>query len=224
MSSLYYQNGNLRSARVILLESFEENERNYVKLRDDFFYPQGGGQKGDRGLIICGGQEYKVVNTIKDKSGVGALVITDRLVAKESVGEEIECILDWDFRYRQMKLHTCLHLHHCILEETVGKRLEYPVTSDIEDGFAFNKYPVDAFDKSIIDEANIAFMKVLKSDAEVLTYPNKEKEGYRWWECLNYKIPCGGIHVSNLKEIENVSIKVSSKRGFVTIKLTLEEM
>lgn len=221
MSNLYYQDNNLCNITTILKFSFEENGHNYVKFEDDIFYPQGGGQKGDRGIIVCDNSEYRVVNTIKDKKQTGSLVLTDELVPEKCIGSEVDCILDWNFRYKQMKLHTCLHLYHCILEKVAERRIDYPITAAIEDGFAFNKYPEDAFDKSILEKVNMIFLDLLKSDTSVITYPDTEKEGYRWWECMDYKIPCGGIHVNNLKEINNVNIKVSSKKGFITIKLTL---
>ncbi len=221
MANLYYQDNNLCSVKTLLKSSFEENGNNCVKFEHDIFYPQGGGQKGDRGIIRCKGKEYKVINTIKDDYSSGSLVITNELIPEEYAGSEVECVLDWDFRYMQMKLHTCVHLHHCILEKVLGKSITYPVTSAIEEGFAFNKYPVEAFDKSIIEQANKSFLELLKTDITVSTYPDMEKAGYRWWECLGYKIPCGGVHVSNLKEIDNVNIKVSNKKGFITIKFSL---
>ncbi len=221
MSNLYYQDNCLHKIKTILKDSFEEDGHNCVKFEDDIFYPQGGGQRGDRGIIVCDGNEYKVVNTVKDSAQISSLIFTDVLVPKKYVGSEADCILDWNFRYRQMRLHTCLHLYHCILENVAGTKIDYPVTAAIEDGFAFNKYPENAFDRSILEKVNAEFIDLLKVDAPVITYPDTEKKGYRWWECMGYKIPCGGIHVNNLKEIDYVNIKVSCKRGFVTIKFTL---
>ena len=221
MKELYYENNKMKKAETVVKSVFEENGKNCVKFEQDLFYPKGGGQKGDRGMIIWGNNQYKVLDTVKDEYSSGSLVITDELLPDDCIGNQVECILDWDFRFSQMKLHTCLHLHHCILEEVLGSKIEYPSTAAIEDGFAYNKYPSSAFDKDIIESANKKFLELLKEDVPVITYPDDQKEGYRWWECRGTKIPCGGIHVNNLNEIGYVDIKTSSKKGSVTIKFIL---
>ena len=139
------------------------------------------------------------------------------------LNSEVKATLNWNFRYRQMRLHTCVHLHHCYLEKILGKKLDNPITSAIEDGFAFNKYEKDCFDLSKVDEANELFLSTINNDIPVYTYPDSEKEGYRWWECMGYKIPCGGLHVNNLNEIGNIKITISAKKGKITIKFTLVE-
>lgn len=223
MASLYYQNNKLCNINTVLVSTFERKGVNYVRFENDIYYPQGGGQKGDRGVIFIGEKEYKVINTIKDENE-GVLSVTEELIPEEYLNSEVQCVLDWEFRYKQMKLHTCLHLHHCMLEKIIGEELEYPITAAIEDGFAFNKYSGNILDNMIIEEANSLFFKLIKSQEQVITYPDAEKAGYRWWECMGYKIPCGGIHVSSLNEIDNVVIKVSFKKGHVTIKFILTEV
>ena len=136
-------------------------------------------------------------------------------------GEPAKCVLDWEFRYMQMKLNTCLHLHHCMIEQVAGKKVHNPDVSTIEDGFALNRYVIASIDTGILDESNNRFLDVIKSHTPVLTYPDKEKQGFRWWDCLGYKIPCGGIHVDYLDEIKISSISTNSKKGYNTIKIVL---
>lgn len=222
MKELYYQDNKLRQTKTILNSSFEENGTCFVSFADCIYYPQGGGQKGDRGRILFSdGESFNILKTIKGSEGIGAISITDRIVPSKYINQEVECYLDWDFRYTQMKLHTCLHLHHCILQKLVGGELEYPLTADIENGFAFNKYRQGLFDDVVLESANSEFLLAIKSDSEVHTFPDAEKNGYRWWQCEDYKLPCGGIHVSKLSDIGDVKIIISKKKGHITIKFVL---
>jgi alanyl-tRNA synthetase/misacylated tRNA(Ala) deacylase len=221
MKMLYYEDKNLKEVESDIDSYYQEDGRYCIQLSDNIFYPQGGGQKGDRGTLTIDGNEFQVVNTLKDKYGDGAVLIIEPDIPEELQDSKVKAVLDWDFRYKQMRLHTCVHLHHCMLEEVTKKPINHPETSVIEDGFAFNRYSGGDFDVTIIDEANAKFLETLKTGAPVTTYPDTEKKGFRWWECLGHKIPCGGIHVSQLGEIGDVRISTSTKKGKITIKFTL---
>ncbi|MCL2164963.1 MAG: alanyl-tRNA editing protein [Oscillospiraceae bacterium] len=221
MSELYHKDQYLREAEAIIISLYDEDGQCCIELDDDLFYPQGGGQKGDRGVLIIDGNEFRVTNTVKGKYGVGSLLLVEPEVPFELQDKKVKCILDWNFRFKQMRLHTCVHFHHCMLETVAGKPIPHPSTSSIEDGFAFNRYEGHTFDLAILDEANAKFQEVLQTNTPVITYPDKDKEGFRWWECAGFKIPCGGLHVRQLDEIGEVKISSSTKKGKITIKFTL---
>ncbi len=73
------------------------------------FYPTGGGQPGDSGvLVLPDGSELAIANTVKDEDGIAHLC--DEGAALPSPGDKITARLDWDRRYRHMRMHSCLHL------------------------------------------------------------------------------------------------------------------
>ncbi|HLM69923.1 MAG TPA: alanyl-tRNA editing protein [Thermoplasmata archaeon] len=83
-----------------------------VVLERTFFYPTGGGQPNDRGTI---GLEGQPPATVVDVSKSGASVVhrlrgSPAVLRTLSVGAEVEGVLDWDRRYRHMRLHTGQHL------------------------------------------------------------------------------------------------------------------
>lgn len=196
-----------------------------MQLQDSIFYPKGGGQKGDRGVLVVAGSAVKIIDTQKDQysSDGGNLLIADGAVPEGIEGQSVHTELDWDFRYRQMRLHSCVHLHHCMMEKVKGGKVTYPKTSNIEDGFAFNRYDDPTIDEELVRRANEEMLSAIVAGAEVKTYPDPEKAevGYRWWESLNYKIPCGGTHIKNLSEIGKIEINFSRKAKMPTITITL---
>lgn len=195
---------------------------NLVEVRDCIFHPHGGGQKGDRGVLACGDKEIKVTNTIRDKATGRIYIVLENAFPEAVVGSPVESRLDWDYRYRQMRLHTTVHLHHCALETVVGKTLKPPKTSDIQDGFAFNRYDGQEVNADIVELANQALRNMIAQGGKVHISPEPGKTGFYWWECLGKRIPCGGTHVADVSEIGDLEIKYSTKKGKPTINFVLK--
>lgn len=91
-----------------------------VLLDRTVFYPGGGGQPHDVGVIRIGDDELAVTRVTQDADGVwhwleGGL---------PSVGTGVSGKIDWDRRYRLMRTHTALHA----LCGVVWQRFQSPVT------------------------------------------------------------------------------------------------
>jgi misacylated tRNA(Ala) deacylase len=83
-----------------------------VVLDRTFFYPTGGGQPSDRGMLRPdGGGTLEVVDVVKSGPAVMHRIRGDPdTVRALRVGGELEGALDWDRRHRHMRLHTGQHL------------------------------------------------------------------------------------------------------------------
>lgn len=82
------------------------------------FYPAAGGQPCDFGTVAAG-SELRIVEVGKDDAGL----IWHRLDAPKPVpaeGSSVTLNLDWNRRYRLMRMHSCLHL--------LCKAVDAPVT------------------------------------------------------------------------------------------------
>ena len=91
-------------ARVVAV-----SERGVV-LDRTVFYPTGGGQPGDSGVLIAGGAETAIVNTLKGESPGEIAHVLEEGASPPAVGAEATLRLDWDRRLRHMRMHTALHL------------------------------------------------------------------------------------------------------------------
>lgn len=73
------------------------------------FYPTGGGQPGDSGVIDWDGGRVPIATTLKVDGGGVALIPAEPL-PMPPVGAPVRMLLDWSRRHRHMRVHTSLHL------------------------------------------------------------------------------------------------------------------
>ena len=79
--------------------------------RPDGFLPDRGGQPGDSGrLLLEDGSEIKIVTTVTDRDSGEIIHVPDEGQALSPAGAKVQAEIDWDRRYRHMRMHTALHL------------------------------------------------------------------------------------------------------------------
>ncbi|CCQ73331.1 alanyl-tRNA editing protein [Magnetospira sp. QH-2] len=87
------------------------HQDNAVIMDRTVFYPTGGGQPGDRGyLMTAAGDRIEIVDCRKDRESGTHLHICSEDTALPPVGESVTLHLDWERRYRHMRMHSGLHL------------------------------------------------------------------------------------------------------------------
>ena len=96
------------------VESVKDDK--YVVLNESAFYPQGGGQPFDTGVLVCNGEEYPVVFAGKFDGKISHEVSEPGL----KIGDIVDCKIDWDRRYRLMRMHTAAHIIDAILYNESG--------------------------------------------------------------------------------------------------------
>jgi len=86
------------------------NDRGGVVLDRTVFYPTGGGQPGDRGVLEWEGGETPIITAVKGEAPGEIVHVPAEGAALPPVGARVTARLDWDTRYRHMRVHTGLHL------------------------------------------------------------------------------------------------------------------
>ncbi len=72
------------------------------------FYPGGGGQPEDLGLLVVNGTEYLVIKV--KKQGANALHFIGGEEPLPEVDADVHGIIDWERRYQLMRTHTAMHV------------------------------------------------------------------------------------------------------------------
>jgi misacylated tRNA(Ala) deacylase len=78
-----------------------------VVLDRTLFYPTGGGQPNDTGVIEANGSTWQITNVRKRGSSVSHSIDGAGL---PSIGAEVTGKIDWERRYKLMRTHTALHV------------------------------------------------------------------------------------------------------------------
>jgi misacylated tRNA(Ala) deacylase len=100
---LYQLDGYLKEFAAVVTAVKEEA----VALDRTAFYPGGGGQPTDTGLLAWDGEERRVVKVKKDRETVWHTLEGGQL---PEVGTEVTGRIDWERRYQLMRTHTALHI------------------------------------------------------------------------------------------------------------------
>lgn len=89
----------------------------YIVLDKTAFYPQGGGQPFDTGILCFETTEYTVVFAKKLPDGT-----VSHEVDKPGLqpGDSVTGIIDWERRYQHMRIHTAMHVLSSVFHNETG--------------------------------------------------------------------------------------------------------
>jgi misacylated tRNA(Ala) deacylase len=190
------------------------------------FYPTGGGQPGDSGVLRHDGAEIRLIDAIKGDGPDSVIHVHEPGAALPAVGSTVEVEVDWERRFAHMRMHTCLHLLCAVVPGAVTggqigadrSRLDFNV-------------PSASLDK---DELTAALNRLIEGD-----HPVK----YRWTDDAELEAkpdlvrtmsvkpptgtgqvrlveiegvdlqPCGGTHVGRTGEIGRVEVTKIENKG-----------
>ena len=206
-----------------------------VALDRTVFYPQGGGQSGDRGMLLLDdGAAIPIVNTVYDSDRATVLHVPAESAALPRTGARVIARIDWELRYKRMRAHTALHLLSVVAP--------YPVTGgsvgdaegrlDFDSGEAvLDKGDVErrlneliALDRAVSHrwiadaelEANPGLIKTMSVKPPMGT----GRVRLIAIEGLDLQ-PCGGTHVARTGEIGRASVTGIEKKGKINRRVRI---
>lgn len=212
-----------------------------IVLDQTAFNPRSGGLDHDTGILVKEGREYRVVKVLFDKETREVVHYLDTSVHDLKVGDQVRGIIDWDRRYRIMRMHTAAHILSAIMYRDYNALI---TGGHISSDKAYDDYSLPEFKPEIFREAVHKANEVVKQGIEVKIYWLKREEALkipgvvklasRMPPDIEYlrivEIPGidiqadGGPHVRNTREIgEIVFLKAENKgkkrkRLYYTVK------
>lgn len=109
MKNVLYMDDSYLKEFEAVVESVKDGK--YVVLDRTAFYPTGGGQPNDIGMMASNGQQYNVVFVGKFDGKVSHEVDKPGLQA----GDKVVCNINWERRYMLMRMHTAAHIIDAVL-------------------------------------------------------------------------------------------------------------
>ncbi|WP_322889122.1 MULTISPECIES: alanyl-tRNA editing protein [unclassified Yoonia] len=200
-----------------------------IVLDASLFYPTSGGQPGDSGTLSWPGAALDIATTVKGEGG-SIILLPAEPVPLPAVGQIVLQKLNWDRRYRHMRVHTALHLLSVVIPLPVSGgaiatdkgRLDFDMPEAPEDKEALE----EALNRLIA--CNMAVTEEWITDADLDAQPDLVKtmsvqppRGSGRIRLVRIGIgaetadlqPCGGTHVRNTSEIGPVRIGKIEKKG-----------
>lgn len=215
------ENGALQEA------SAEQNVR--IFLDKTPFYPEGGGQVADNGIMSTEtGEGY--IFSVEKNDGIIAhcCEMTEGVIR---VGDEVRCSVDAVKRNCTARNHTATHLLQKALREIIGAHVQQAGSSVNENMLRFDFSHFEAVTKEqlekIQDRVNEKINEFLPVTCEEMSMENAKKSGAMALFGEKYKSTvrvvsagqwsrelCGGIHVKNTGEIG--AFKIISESGIAS--------
>ncbi|MFH0954885.1 MAG: alanyl-tRNA editing protein [Candidatus Micrarchaeota archaeon] len=208
------------SSKVIRVD-----KERFVVLNQTVFYPQGGGQPFDLGIIAAGNERFNVLSVKKNGSDV--VVEVDKAGLKE--GLTVECHLDWIRRFALMRMHTSAHILAKVIWDQTGSLITGNQLDLQQTRLDFNVEEFDAdIANSFVQKANSVVKQNLPVTIDFL--PREEAinrpelvrlkdimpPNLAVWRIISigeYDVQAdGGTHVANTSEIGELElIRVENK-------------
>lgn len=212
---LYYESVNLTEWQTVVIAVTERSGNYYAELEASAFYPHGGGQPCDEGVI----------------NGITVLDVTledDRVIHKLArpleAGEEVNCRLDWERRFDHMQQHSGQHLLSAVCRQVCeAKTVSFHMGADyctidvdqptltseqlaaIETETNRNIYlnhPIESYFVNEEEAARLPLVKALQVTENIRVVETKGVE---------YNA-CGGTHVSATGSIGMVKLLKAEKQ------------
>lgn len=207
-----------------------------IHLDRTVFYPMGGGQPGDTGILqLQDGSEIRINDTRKDAASGDIVHVPEGDIGADLVGQQVQASIDWDRRHRLMRMHTLMHLLCAVIPAGVtggsvrdgSGRLDFDLPESTLD-----KEHISAELNRLVEENHPVSARWI-SDEELAANPElvrtmsvKPPMGSGQVRVLEVEgvdlQPCGGTHVAATGEIGRVRVRKIEKKGKHNRRVNLE--
>lgn len=213
----------VQSCAAVVVEADERG----VILDQTMFYAEGGGQPGDIGSITTAdGSSVQVVGTYYDRDGRGILHVLADGENPPPAGTEVTAEIDWERRYKHMRMHSCLHLLCSLVEGGVTggsisvekSRLDF----DLQDVKLDKEALTEGLNKLVAENHALSASWITDEEMEaqqdlVRTMSVKPPSGEGRVRLMHVEgvdlQPCGGTHVKASGEIGAVRVSKIENKG-----------
>ena len=206
---------------------------NIAYFKRTIFYAQSGGQLGDIGELESeSGEKIRVINTTYDAQRNVCHYLEKPIGEVKGV---FQLKIDWERRYQLMKMHSCMHVICSLIDADITgcavgvekSRMDF----DLKDNTLDKEQLTTHLKQLIIQGAEVSYewwdKTILVDKPELL----RTTKGLPFSFGGKYRIikiegvdtqPCGGTHVSNIKEIGKIAITKIKKKGGSNRRIYIE--
>ena len=202
-----------------IVESAVAGDKVVVVLDQTTFYPEGGGQAGDSGLLVNKNEDI-VVEVIDTKKGANNTIKHIGLVKSGMIntGEKLATVVNKEMRMASARNHSATHILHKVLKEVLGEHVNQAGSLVTPERLRFDVTHFEAITKEelkvIEDKVNDIILESLNITCENMSINDAKNKGamalfgekygdeVRVVSMGDYSIElCGGTHLTNTSQI-----------------------
>jgi alanyl-tRNA synthetase len=209
----------VKITRIRKVDSKKDGILYQIVLDNTPFYPEGGGQVGDKGTLVSANETIDIIDTKKENN----LILHFAKQLPENLEAGFVAKVNTDLRTSTSKNHSATHLMHLALRNILGTHVEQKgslVNSNYLrfDFSHFSKVSDEELRQveasvneqieaqlQLVEHRNIPIKEALEKGAMAL-FGEKYGDSVRMIEFGESKELCGGIHVKNTAEIWHFKI------------------
>ena len=215
-----------------VVEEVSESQQVEIALMDTPFYPEGGGQVGDAGLLISDAGKIEIVDTQTVMPGM-IMHFGKVIEGIVKLGDSIHASIDAQRREDTARNHTATHMLHSALRQVLGNHVRQAGSLVAPDRLRFDFSHVDSMKPEEIDlverlvnEKIRENVHVHKSEDKYSTaiergalafFGDKYEDSVRLVEIANGQTfsfeVCGGTHVERTGELGSIIVLGESSIG-----------
>ncbi|OCB78099.1 alanine--tRNA ligase [Flavobacterium crassostreae] len=209
----------VKITRIRKVDSKKDGVLYQIVVDNSPFYPEGGGQVGDRGTLVSANETIQIIDTKKENNLI--LLLTKQL--PENLNAPFVAKVNMDLRAASAKNHSATHLMHLALRTVLGTHVEQKGSlvnpNNLRFDFShFAKVTDDELQQvedfvnariqqqlPLIERRDIPFAQAVEEGAMAL-FGEKYGDTVRAIKFGDSMELCGGIHVKNTAEIWSFKI------------------
>lgn len=230
---LYLERLDATTDTAVVVDILKENDKTVVILDKTVFYPQGGGQPYDTGVIENASGTF-LVTEVRFVDGI-VKHIGSFEQGSFSIGDVVHCKVNQERRDLHSRLHSAGHVIDMAVAQLnldwvpgkgfhfpEGPYVEYAGNLDVLDKDALIKNIQELCRKIIIDnlQTTLAFMNKTEMErvcrfVSPFIPDNKPSRVVMYG---SFGIPCGGTHVARSSDIQDILIrKIKNEKGAIRV-------
>ena len=205
--------------RIRKVDSKKDGILYQIVLDNTPFYPEGGGQVGDKGILVSANETIDIIDTKKENN----LILHFAKQLPENVNATFTAKVNTDLRASTSKNHSATHLMHLALRTILGTHVEQKgsLVNPNYLRFDFSHFSKVSDEElrqvessvnaqieaqlQLVEHRNIPIKEALDKGAMAL-FGEKYGDSVRMIEFGDSKELCGGIHVKNTADIWHFKI------------------
>ena len=209
----------VKITRIRKVDSKKDGVLYQIVLDNTPFYPEGGGQVGDKGTLVSANESIEIIDTKKENN----LILHLAKQLPENLEASFVAKVNTDLRTSTSKNHSATHLMHLALRTVLGTHVEqkgslvHPnylrfdfshfskvTDEELRQVEASVNAQIEA-QLQLVEHRNIPIQQAMEQGAMAL-FGEKYGDNVRMIEFGESKELCGGIHVKNTAEIWHFKI------------------